>query len=91
MYLHMYVCVLSVPAYAAAPFTVVDVREDFKELTKLAADKSQKSKNKNYLKENAKNVGTHKIARPPSVEHLVSLQKKKEKDLEEYRRGVIPT
>ena len=69
----------------------MDVREDFKELTKLAADKSQKSKNKNYLKENAKNIGTHKIARPPSVEHLVSLQKKKEKDLEEYRRGVVPT
>ena len=39
---------------------------------------------------NIRAASQHKVTRPPSVEHLVSLKDRKEKELAEYQRGVVP-
>ena len=39
---------------------------------------------------NIKAASNYKIQRPPSVDHLVSLKDRKEKEFEEYKRGTVP-
>ena len=86
LYIDMYIC-----TYVNLCTFTVDLKDDIRDLARFAPGTPKKTKKKNYLNENAKNVGAHKIARPPSVEHLVSLQKKREREFEEYKRGVVPT